>query len=128
MKKLSALLTGIGCLLLFNAKAQLAGTKWKGSVMTNEEHQVIWEFGKDTSRVFFPDNSEETEVMIYKVDSKKKQLSITKITGTSPCTVNDIGIYSYEITGDELKVTPVQDPCTGRSGAILSAPFKRVTS
>lgn len=127
MKKLPYWLTPFYCLFWLTSEAQLAGTKWKGTVKTSEEHQVIWVFDKDTTRVIFPDRSEDTEVMLYKEDKDKKQISITKISGTSPCTSNDVGIYSYSITPEGLKIAVVQDPCTERSNAILSVPFTRLT-
>ncbi|HEY4207143.1 MAG TPA: hypothetical protein VGM31_10030 [Puia sp.] len=110
----------------FNSNAQLANTQWKGSINIPDAHAVLWQFDKDTVRVFFPDKTEETEVMVYKDDAAGKKASFTKLSGTSPCANGFTGMYSYDIAQDKLSLKPLQDTCTGRMSAIQGVSFTRV--
>jgi hypothetical protein len=114
------------CFFILNANAQLVNTQWKGSINIPDAHAVLWNFDKDTVKIFFPDKTEETEVMTYKDDMAGKRIYCTKISGTSPCLPGEKFIYSYAIANDQVSFKAVQDTCSGRSGAVHGVFFTRV--
>ncbi|HVW60074.1 MAG TPA: hypothetical protein VHC48_08575 [Puia sp.] len=118
--------TAIFCFALLGAKAQLINTKWSGQVSIPDLRPVLWQFGKDTLRVFFTDSSEKTEIMLYQDNPAGKSLTITKLSGGSPCENGTIGVYGYTIAGDKLSLMPTKDTCNGRSDAIKGVAFARV--
>ena len=120
------ILTVVCCFFLFSLRAQLANTQWKGTVHIPDEHTVLWQFDKDTVKVFFTDNSEAPEIMTYKEDQDKKTVTITKISGGSPCANGTVGVYTYDLADDKLKMKPSQEPCDGRAGAVAGAVYSRV--
>jgi hypothetical protein len=130
MKK-TALLTAIICFSLLTASAQLANTKWKGtiripadSIGTLRPFTVNWVFGNDTAWMTYDDPEMGTEVMAYKAD--KSQIMFRKISGGVPCDTIAILTCSYMIKNDQLSFNMVSDQCKPRSHADASQPFTRV--
>jgi len=126
MKHKLAITAGLCCFFIVHANAQLVNTQWKGSINIPDAHAVLWNFDKDTLKIFFPDKSEETEVMTYKDDVAGKKIFFTKVSGTSPCLPGEKIIYSYAIVNDQLSLKAIQDTCSGRSGAVRGVIFSRV--
>jgi hypothetical protein len=97
------------------ANAQLAKTKWKGTLQLDNPLEVIFDFGKDSLFVYTLADNSALETMTF-TDSDKV-LTIKKVYGQSDCNETE-GKYKYEIKNDELVLTLVSDDCTGRSSVL----------
>jgi hypothetical protein len=93
--------------------AQLAKTKWKGTLQLDNPVDVIFDFGKDSLSVSVVENSAGLETMLF--TDKDGVLSINKVYGQSDCDTQATGKYKYEIKGEELLLTLVSDDCPNRS-------------
>lgn len=118
--------TAVLCFTLLGAKAQLINTKWKGQVSIPDLRPVLWQFERDTLRVFFTDSSEKTEIMLYQDNPAGRSMTITKLSGGSPCANGVMAMYDYTITDDKLSLWPKKDTCNGRVDAINGVAFARV--
>ncbi len=129
MKK-SILLTAVVCFILLGAKAQLANTKWQGSIKIPMQDGVMtpfastWEFKPDTLTVTYAMNKLPTDVMSY--TDEKGVISIRKVSGSVPCDNDAVGKFSYEIRNNQLFIHKIEDACEARGHADVSAPFDRV--
>jgi len=113
MKKITLLLmVTIGAL---TTQAQLAKTKWKGTLQLDNPLEVIWDFGNDSLVVYALADNSALETMTFK--DADKTLTIKKVFGQSDCTESE-GKYKYEIKNDELVLTLISDECTGRSSVL----------
>jgi hypothetical protein len=113
MKKITLLLLVTISALV--SHAQLAKTKWKGTLQLDNPLEVIFDFGKDSLFVYTVADNSALETMIF-TDSDKI-LTIKKVFGQSDCNETE-GKYKYEIKNDELILTLVSDECTGRSSVL----------
>jgi hypothetical protein len=124
------LLTAVVLCTLIGAKAQLAGTKWQGTIKIPMQGGVVtpfhavWEFGQDTLSVTYEGGKLPTDVMSFIED--KGVVTIHKISGGVPCENDAIGKFAYEIKNDQLFMRKLEDACLARAAADVSAPFDRV--
>lgn len=118
--------TAVICFAFLGTKAQLINTKWSGHVSIPDLRPVLWQFEKDTLRIFFTDSSEKTEIMLYQENPAGKSMTITKLSGGSPCANGVMAVYDYTIADDKLSLWPKKDTCSGRVDAINGVAFTRV--
>jgi hypothetical protein len=110
MKKIILLLfVTFGALV---SHAQLAKTKWKGTLQLDNPLEVIFDFGKDSLFVYTVADNSALETMTF--TDADKVLTIKKVFGQSDCNDTE-GKYKYEIKNGELIFTLVSDECAGRS-------------
>jgi hypothetical protein len=121
MKKLLflTLFTFIGLL----AQAQLANSKWNGSLNIPELAPAALNFKTDTLEVIYAENGEILETMSYKVSGDT--LLLKKISGGSPCPDGSAFKVKYSIQQEKLIITPLSDDCTMRSDSWTKEPFVR---
>jgi hypothetical protein len=98
------------------SKAQLSNTKWKGSLHTDTEMEILLDFKTDTLFAYTTADNQITETMIYTV--KDTVLTLQKITGQSDCDSAAIGKYAFRINNDGMTLILVDDDCDGR-GEVL---------
>jgi hypothetical protein len=128
MKKLFFLIT-VTCFLITTANAQLANTKWSGEAHLLQPDNslvtvgIIWDFGKDTVNVFFAGGG-EPEVLTYSI--QKNIITMTKVSGGSPCETGAEGKLKYEIKDDKLYLTVVETKCEAFSKALDDKPYTKV--
>src|SRR5450631_884202 len=97
--------SAILCLCFFATHAQLAGTKWEGTIkipmQDGQLHPfaVVCSFQNDTMSMAYPLGNLPTDVMAY--TEKDNIVSIRKVSGGVPCDNTAIGKYSYEIKNDQ---------------------------
>jgi heat shock protein HslJ len=112
------------CLVLLSAtlisKAQLANTKWTGTMMVPDEAQVMLSFKKDSLYIII--NDEPVESMTYSV--KDSLITGNKVDGKSPCN-NDTFTLKYTIKEDKLFIKDIADPCDPRLHAWVNDPFTK---
>lgn len=119
MKKiLLIILLGTACSL---AQAQLANTKWSGTMTIPEPEGITLEFRKDAVDVILDESGEVLETMSYTV--KADTLFLKKVSGKSQCTEQSIAKLQFSIANNKLTVTSVADDCPERAGAWTKDPF-----
>ena len=124
MKK--AILTIFILSSLFTLNAQIAGSKYKGSMNIPSPAAVIWSFTKDTAYLINVEDgnnmtkNDVIETMSYTL--KDNILTIKKISGLSDCE-EAVGKYKLELKDDKMFVTLIDDPCSNRSYAFNKDPF-----
>ncbi|MCW3106333.1 MAG: hypothetical protein JWQ09_839 [Segetibacter sp.] len=109
------------CLLLItlvsgSIKAQLASSKWKGVIKVDDTINVTFAFGKDTLTVVNLDENSILETMVY--TATNSTFTLQKISGQSDCGNSTIGKYKYQIKGNALSMTLVEDACDDRSSVL----------
>lgn len=120
MKKIILLLCIV--IVAVSANAQLAKTKWKGTLQLDNPIEVVFDFGKDSLSVYTVADNSALETMTF-TDSNNV-LIIKKVYGQSDC--NEVeGKYKYEIKGEELVLTLVADDCTGRSQVLNNTKWSK---
>jgi len=109
MKKLLICLTLITS--AFASKAQLANTKWTGTMMVPSEQ-------KDS--LFIMIDNDVVESMTYTV--KDNTIIANKFDGKSPC---DLGPFTltYSLKGNQLFIKDTSDSCDDRLHAWTTDPF-----
>lgn len=121
MKKIGSLTTLL--LTVIVSHAQLAQTKWKGSVLAPNAMEAWLHFKNDTLDVFVSNGNSLLETMTYTLVSDTMLLK--KVSGRSPCDVNVTGKYKWSLNGQTLLITPVADDCEDRYRAWTGQPFIR---
>jgi hypothetical protein len=106
------------------AQQSLAGTAWQGITRVPERTAVVFQFKRDTVRMFDQASRAVLETMVYSTNAH--QFTWRKVSGGSPCDTKVPGTYAYRIDKDRLFLTLVSDACEGRSGAFDGEPFKKV--
>ncbi len=106
------------------AKAQFSGTKWKTTLQLDSPIDVIFDFRKDTVDAITADNNMLLETSLYTV--KDSVLTLQKINGQSDCDGNIIGKYKFEIKGDAMQVTLIEDDCYNRSAVLNNITWERM--
>src|SRR4051812_2550112 len=99
-----------------NAQAQLANTKWKTTLQTDEAVDVIFNFGSDTLDVTNAGDNSDIEAMKYTLQDTV--LTLHKLYGQSQCDTSSTGTYSYRVNGNELWLKLISDNCDDRSNVI----------
>lgn len=114
MKKVVVLI--IICFITISVNAQLANTKWKGTLNIEGGMETLFNFSSDTLIVLNASSNETIETMIYVV--KDSIVTLQKLYGNSECDATTIGTYKFEIKNDAMILSLVSDGCNDRSGAI----------
>ena len=110
------------CLLFITSalasKAQLANTKWTGTMMVPSEQKVTLSFKKDS--LFIMIDNDVVESMTYTV--KDNTIIANKFDGKSPC---DLGPFTltYSLKGNQLFIKDTSDSCDDRLHAWTTDPF-----
>jgi len=99
-----------------SANAQLANSKWKGTLQLDNPTDVVFDFRTDTLEAFVAEDNSSLELMKYSI--KDNVLSIQKISGQSECDDTAVAKYKYEIGSDGLLLTLIEDNCIDRSGVL----------
>ena len=102
--------------IAINVNAQLANTKWKTTLQTDEAIDVIFNFGADTLDVTNAGDNSDIEAMNYALQDTV--LTLRKLFGESQCDTSAVGTYSYKINGNELWLKLISDNCEDRSNVI----------
>ncbi len=105
-------------------QAQVANTKWKGTLILDGPTPVIWQFDKDTVQIFNLADSSLVEKMTYKTEPGF--FLFTKVSGISSCDNSTIGKYKFDIRSDSLFIAPFEDPCNDRASAVSNEACIRV--
>lgn len=126
MKRFFAITLLIGASLTATAqvKNQLANTAWQGTVETSKVVDVVLRYGVDTMTMYTVSDKQLLETMTYTM--KGDSLTWKKVSGTSPCDTQGIGIYQVMIKNDEMVLKLLKDDCPLRSGSLLPKPFKKI--
>ncbi|ADB38808.1 hypothetical protein [Spirosoma linguale] len=118
------LLIGARLTATAQVKNQLANTAWQGTVETSKVVDVVLRYGADTMAMYTVADKQLLETMTYTM--KGDSLTWKKVSGTSPCDTQAIGIYQVMIKNDEMVLKLLKDDCPLRSGSLLPKPFKRI--
>jgi len=121
MKKITIFL-----LLAFAAittNAQLAKTKWKGTLQLDNPVDVVFDFGKDSLTVYTAAENAGLETMTY--SAKDAVLAINKAYGQSDCDGTMTGKYKFEIKNDEMTLVLISDDCANRSAVLNNTKWKK---
>ena len=125
MKKTFTLIAII-CFCISVANAQLANTKWSGTANLLQPDKsfvtanITWDFGKDTLYVLFAGGG-QSEVLTYTI--KKNIITVTKVSGASPCETGTEGKLKYEIKDDKLFLAVVETKCEAFTKALDDKPY-----
>jgi hypothetical protein len=114
MKKILLLILPLA--IQFNASAQLAGTKWVGTIKGDNPRKVYFNFNEGGFSVNTVSDSSLVEMMVYSVEGN--QLTVKKIDGQSDCDNGSTGKYTFRTTKDSLFIKLKEDACTDRSSAL----------
>jgi hypothetical protein len=122
MKRLILLLyfLGIGSY----ANAQLANTKWTGTLAVPDLMSAILNFKTDTMEVIASESGEFLETMSYTISGDT--LLLKKVSGGSPCPVGSTFKVKFALQHENLMVTPLSDDCAMRSESWTKDPFVKV--
>ena len=104
--------------------AQVANTKWKGTLILDGPTPVIWQFDKDTVQIFNITDSSLVEKMTYKTEPGF--FLFTKVSGISSCDTSTIAKYKFSIRSDSLFIAPFEDPCNDRASAVSNEACIRI--
>lgn len=122
MKKiLLIILLGTACSL---AQAQIANSKWTGTLMIPDPASVTLDFKKDAVDVILDQSGEVLESMKFTV--KADTLFLQKISGNSPCSEQSIAKLKFSIADNKLTVTSLVDDCPERAAAWTKDPFIKI--
>ncbi|GAB3935711.1 hypothetical protein [Larkinella terrae] len=126
MKRFFAITLLLGASLTATAqvKNQLTNSAWQGSVETSKVVEVVLQYGADTMRMYTVADKQLLETMTYMM--KGDSLIWQKVSGTSPCDTQAIGIYQVVIKNEEMLLKLLKDDCRLRSGSLLPKPFKKI--
>ncbi|MCW3115261.1 MAG: hypothetical protein JWQ40_4833 [Segetibacter sp.] len=118
------------CLLLItlvsgSIKAQLANTKWKGTLPLDGPVNVSFNFAKDTLVVMNLDQNSMVESMTF--TATNSTFTVMKTSGQSDCVNSTVGKYKYEIKNNGLLITLVEDPCDDRAPFLNNLQLTRST-
>ncbi|WP_375449380.1 hypothetical protein [uncultured Nostoc sp.] len=105
-------------------KNQLANTAWQGAVETSKVVDVVLRYGADTMTMYTVADKQLLETMTYTM--KGDSLTWKKVSGTSPCDTQAIGLYQVVIKNEEMVLKLLKDDCPLRSGSLLPKPFKKI--
>ena len=110
------------CLLFITSalasKAQLANTKWMGTMMVPDEQKVSLAFKKDTLFIMIDD--EAVESMTYTI--KDNTIIANKFDGKSPCELGPFTL-TFSVKDNQLFIKDTSDTCDERLHAWTATPF-----
>ncbi len=111
--RMKCLFTAIICLIFVTGKAQLANTTWTGTGdLLMEDHSLkpvktTSIFGKDTLRVLLEGYG--PEILTYTI--KDDIITMTKVSGGSPCETGTWVKEKYQIKGDKIFFSGAESHC-----------------
>lgn len=110
-----------GCAMI--SKAQLANTKWGGTMFVPTEAKVTLIFKQDTLLMWINDMAMVGETMTY--TSKDSTITLNKVSGNSPC---DSAAFTlkYHIVNNMLYISNLIDACDPRVQAWPTTPFAKL--
>ena len=117
------LLTAAVIFIAFSTKAQLANTKWKGTLNVENGMDAVFNFHNDTLDVSSAESGEDIETMSY--NTTDSVLTLIKLYGQSQCDTT-AGKYKYAIEDNELTLSLISDECPDRSQAIGTMKLEKV--
>jgi hypothetical protein len=109
-------------LIAFGVRAQIANTKWRGTLKLDNPIETIFRFGTDTLEVINTQDNSSLETMKYSVQDSV--LTIQKISGLSVCDPSACK-YKFVIKGDEITFEVINDPCDDRSQVLNNLKLNR---
>jgi hypothetical protein len=109
---------------VISAKAQLANTRWKGSIQADETIDVVFHFNNDTLKVENVGDASLIEVLTY--FTKDNLVTFQKIYGQSDCNASEKGQYKYEIKNNEINFMLIEDVCNQRSAVLNNSKWTKV--
>ena len=104
--------------------AQLKNTKWKGTIHSDNDIDVVFDYRSDTLDVTNIADSSNLETMTYTI--KDSVLTMKKISGQSNCDTTGEGKYKFEIKDDVLYLTLISDACNDRSSALNNSKWVKI--
>jgi hypothetical protein len=115
MKKTSWLSAFLLCIGLAPTQAQsLQKTKWKSLFAAPINDTATFTFKRDTANIT---NSKGMEFVYCIFHVSHDTLTIKDIGGQIACT-DEVGLYTFAITGKVLKLMVITDPCDGRANSL----------
>lgn len=111
-------------LVSITASAQLKNTEWKGTIHSDNDIDVLFDYGSDTLYVINVADSSSLETLTYTV--KDGVITFQKIKGQSGCDTAGKGTYKFEIKENVMYVTLVSDTCDDRSSAMKDSKWVKV--
>ncbi|MEO6979076.1 MAG: DUF3471 domain-containing protein [Mucilaginibacter sp.] len=107
----------------FNSHAQLANTKWKGTLNINGDIATLFDFGKDTLKITAFANGVTIENMVYAIADST--LTLKKTEGQSDCDNDVVGKYKFKINGGALSIKLIADACEDRSSVLNNTTYSK---
>ena len=107
-----------------NAQSPLANTAWQGMVNAPTPVEAIIHYSTDSLYLHFMPDNLVGETMTYSV--KGDTLTLQKVSGSSPCDTQAIGVYQFAIKDDAMTIRLIGDDCVERVQAWGDKPFARV--
>ena len=104
--------------------AQLKDTKWKGTVHSDNDIDVVFNYRSDTLDVLNAADSSNLETLAYAI--KDTVLTMKKFYGQSNCNTTAEGKYKFEIKDDVLYLTLISDACDDRSSALNNSKWVKI--
>ncbi|MGN6802599.1 MAG: hypothetical protein ACTHJN_11900 [Ginsengibacter sp.] len=117
------LVTAAIIFVALSTKAQLANTKWKGTLNVENGLDAVFNFHNDTLEVSSAESGEDLETMSY--NTTDSVLTLVKLYGQSQCDTT-AGKYKYAIENNELTLSVISDECPDRSQAIGTMKLEKV--
>ena len=117
MKKLVFIF--LASLVSMAVRAQLNNTKWKGTIHSDNDIDVVFNYRSDTLEVTNTSDNSNVETMTY--TAKDNVLTLKKIYGQSNCDVTGTGKYKFEVKNDLLYITLISDSCEDRTSALSNS-------
>jgi hypothetical protein len=106
-----------------STKAQLANTRWKGTLNVENGLDAVFNFHNDTLEVSGAESGEDLETMSY--NTTDSVLTLVKLYGQSQCDTT-AGRYKYAIENNVLTLSVISDECPDRSQAIGTMKLEKV--
>lgn len=107
----------------FNCNAQLANTKWKGTLNINGDVATLFDFGKDTLKITAFTNGVTIENMVYTVVDST--LTLKKTEGQSDCDNDAMGKYKIRVSANALSIKLIADACDDRSSVLNNTVYTK---
>ena len=96
--------------------AQLADTKWVGTIKGDNPRKVYFNFNQGGFSIYTVSDSSLVEMMVYTVEGK--ELTVKKIDGQSDCDNGSTAKYTFTASKDSLFIKVKEDACLDRSSAV----------
>jgi len=120
MKSILILLTAF--IAASSVHAQLANSKWRGTLQLDNPVEVIFDFGNDSLKCVVAADNSELETMNFTV--KDSVLTLKKLYGQSNCD-NSAGKYKFAVKDTELTLWLMEDSCVDRSSVLDNTKWKK---